>query len=415
MIGVIANAAFLVLPLAALAVRPSVVLSIAIGLYALADPYIGGFALGATITVVGLGNVLSGKPVPLPRTTVMIGAFWLLAATLSAWRGVDSWGLFFRDFAQVVLYILTFVSIATIASDGQVAWRRIALGIVLGAAVLSISTIARHLLALELGTERSANYVTFWSVVGCLAIPLGFLSRTRLGGRVLIGLLVFLALTTTQLNVTRTGTVLALVILSAYAWLYGYHRLLIGGLTVAGILLVATKGAPIEVLFRSRDGLSAYNVFEATFSTLERIRLLEASFELWQDAPLLGHGLGSVTEFFLTDARIKTIVQQSNPNNMYAYYAVEMGLMGLALIAALFVTAFVTARRVVRSGPPNLRFAGVMGLVLTLVFALEGLVEMLFYNARMTLLTMACFGLIYALPQVCRRETGDLSITPTEG
>ena len=135
--------------------------------------------------------------------------------------------------------------------------------------------------------------------------------------------------------------------------------------------------------------------------------MLRASASLLAEAPVIGHGLGSTTELFRHDARIATDIQYPHPHNAYAQYAVEMGAPGLVLLAVLFGGAIVFALRAQRSVDSRVQMAARISLVLTAALMLEGLFEVLFYNAKMAFLSVGCLGLAYALPGLLRRTTAE--------
>ncbi len=115
-------------------------------------------------------------------------------------------------------------------------------------------------------------------------------------------------------RVPSIGIALALVAAAGMAMLAGQMPEVLSSLGIGARLTADTTARITGSIFEQGD-----------LSTLGRLRLIEQSFRLFLENPLLGHGLGSTYEWRIG----------GGTHNMYMMFAVEMGLVGVALFVAL--------------------------------------------------------------------------------
>ncbi len=101
----------------------------------------------------------------------------------------------------------------------------------------------------------------------------------------------------------------------------------IAGVLLLGAATIRTRG---EILSVENDG-----------STRGRALIYQASWQLFGEKPLLGHGVGQIAR--RNDLGIDFV----EPKNIYAQFALEHGLVGLALFAVFVVGVLQRARRLI--------------------------------------------------------------------
>lgn len=138
----------------------------------------------------------------------------------------------------------------------------------------------------------------------------------------------------------------ALVILPVLAVVYGIRRWGRRGLAAAIAVIVvgaatAWTTSPylrgrIESVYTQTD---AFDTKGATTSTGERIVFWTKSLRFMTSAPLVGHGTGSITALFRQAAVGHAGVQSevsTNPHNMTFAVAIQIGLVGVAVLWAMW-------------------------------------------------------------------------------
>ena len=139
-----------------------------------------------------------------------------------------------------------------------------------------------------------------------------------------------------------------LVILPVLAFLYGARRSGWRGILGAGAVgLVVLAGAwTTSPYLRDRiDSVfgqtRAFETKDARTSTGERIVFWSKSLDFISSAPVFGHGTGSITALFRQAAVGETGVQgevSTNPHNMTFAVAIQLGLIGTAVLWAMWLT-----------------------------------------------------------------------------
>jgi hypothetical protein len=116
-----------------------------------------------------------------------------------------------------------------------------------------------------------------------------------------------------------------------------------GALLAAGIVLAAAawfssanlRGRTLEVL----GDLRAYRADQTSTSTGERLVFWKKSLEFMRDAPLIGHGTGSIPELFRRSTFGQTgaaAAAASNPHNQTFAVGIQLGLLGVAVLWAMW-------------------------------------------------------------------------------
>jgi O-antigen ligase len=142
--------------------------------------------------------------------------------------------------------------------------------------------------------------------------------------------------------VSRTAIVCIPVMLVVVAWRHGRWRSM---LAVTGIGAVALAAAWFASPHLRTRVLSTYSQFreyrdaDVPSSVGKRLEFWRKSAGFFQEAPLIGHGTGSVLQLFQQDAIGRTAVSAevvSNPHNQMFSAAIQWGMVGLAVLCSLW-------------------------------------------------------------------------------
>jgi O-antigen ligase len=177
-----------------------------------------------------------------------------------------------------------------------------------------------------------------------LARPALILFRERQWGRRFVGCMVLiLAFVANMLFVAsaRTALIYMTVLLVLFALLHLRRRAMLAffaGTAVAGMLVWTTSPylrqriADIAVEYRGYDN--------KLVSTAQRLNYWRKSLKFFANAPLLGHGTGSIKTQFERDAIGQTGLQAevvSNPHNQILNVAVQWGLIGAFVLYGMWL------------------------------------------------------------------------------
>lgn len=169
-----------------------------------------------------------------------------------------------------------------------------------------------------------------------------------------------------MVNNARTGYVIlfALVILLFFQK-YRFKGIALGIITVSLISSVAMMASPIgrERVMRT---IQHYEIYEAgkgakETSTGLRLEFYKYSFKAILKHPLLGSGTGSFPSEYAKAIAGSTDVRTSNPHNEYLLTAVQLGLLGLAVLILLGQSIWNAAQRL-----PDPSKAALEGLLVTI-------------------------------------------------
>lgn len=166
-----------------------------------------------------------------------------------------------------------------------------------------------------------------------------------------------------------------LVILPVLALVFGFRKVgrrgLFGAIAIG--VVVAAVGWSTSPYLRHRimsvyTQTRAFEAQDAKTSTGERIVFWTKSLEFVASAPLLGHGTGSITAMFRQDAIGQTGVYgevSTNPHNLTFAVAIQVGLVGAAVLWAMWLSQLYLFR-----GPGLVAWIGLVIVVQNLVGSL---------------------------------------------
>ena len=170
-------------------------------------------------------------------------------------------------------------------------------------------------------------------LITTIAIPLYLYKSIFL--RILIGSLGFWAI---YMNESRSVMVLSFVII--IMWLLkdrSFFTKILLGIVGGYIAYILFSAVVMSQIYDTSSIFSLLN-YENNFSNLERLNLLFYSYDLFLAKPE-GHGIGSSYSLFINNSY--TIVDTyPHPHNTLAFFAVELGLIGIIIYFYLFFTLF---------------------------------------------------------------------------
>jgi O-antigen ligase len=141
----------------------------------------------------------------------------------------------------------------------------------------------------------------------------------------------------------RTTLLIAPVLALLVGWRYFAWKGAIGAVLISGIVGVAVWfGSPYlhARLATSVTDLEAYQKGDAPNSTGLHLEFLTKSLSFVATAPVIGHGTGSIPEQFRRAAAGQTgaaAVASVNPHNQIFAVAIQLGLVGAALLIAMWI------------------------------------------------------------------------------
>jgi O-antigen ligase len=277
--------------------------------------------------------------------------FWALAALGMLWADV-SWSERFAGLGGFDRLLAVPLLLAQFRRSGQ--GRPVLIGFfasVLGVLLLSwflVLTPGLPWRGKELGVPvkdyiiQSGNFLICAFVLFDLACDEGRARRWRCAA----GLVALAGLFLANIAFVVTGRSTLLVV-PALALLLGWRQFRWKGL-VGAALLGCIAGAAVsfespylrERLNTSRVDLQAYLAGNAPNSTGLHLEFLRKSLSFVETAPIFGHGTGSIREQFreavVTQAGASS-VESVNPHNQILAVAIQLGLVGAALLAAMWL------------------------------------------------------------------------------
>ena len=183
------------------------------------------------------------------------------------------------------------------------------------------------------------------------AVLRGSRREAKLGAAALVWLLAGLVTSFSQSSIA--ALLLGLAVLAAYGWGWERTAVVVGALALLAAAVVAVAPESWHLGLNGKHG-SANN------ATTGRAGLIEGGLELFADRPLQGFGSGSFEREYKLHASARQATNQnatSASHTIPVTIAAEQGIVGLALYAALLVTAFLLVFDGAGRSPPRLAVA----------------------------------------------------------
>lgn len=351
-----------------------------------ANPYVTAAALLSTL-LLKFKLIFGSK---INKSLLLLAIAWLSYGLMIGLSNFT--GTFVSEFIQLGISLLwTFYLYQAINSASH--FKDILKQLMLSGAVLSVFEILIFVLGIEIDTNSfigtiASNYGSFYLVISTILIPLYFFkTESKLYG--LIAVLGYFAI---QINESRAMMLLGIlfIVLTFVSLRNRYMRLIAIGLLVLGGTYIFITFDPGS-MYRSGSLFSVLN-FETNFSNLERLRLIIYSVNLFLDN-LYGYGLGSSYEIYYNNP-VTVLNVYPHPHNTLTFMMVELGVAGIFLYIAFFLTMISSIRKIT---PPAIK-ALMSNICLGLFF--YSIVEVLFYNGVLTLLVFMFYALVICAQKI---------------
>jgi O-antigen ligase len=197
---------------------------------------------------------------------------------------------------------------------------------------------------------QSAEFAMCAMVLLHLAVERAYESQVKLAlGLAVLSLAFFFDIFFISTSRTTLVILPLLVLLYGY-WRFGWKGLFAAaaaGLVLAGALWIASPSlrAKVASVFTQTE---AFETKDTATSTGQRIVFWTKSLRFIADAPLLGHGTGSISSEFKRVAVGHSGVRgevSANPHNQSFTVGIQLGLLGVAMLWAMWIAHFMLFRR----------------------------------------------------------------------
>jgi O-antigen ligase len=282
----------------------------------------------------------------LPVLLFLLGALgvtWASVPWLARWHGLDS---FFR----LLLIPMLFVEFR---GSGRGLWvfgafllscvlLLIATDVVIALQPLSFIALQGDNVLVKNGTSQSGEFVT--CIFGLLFLARDFVRRRQwiwlaAAAVIVLGMLSSMFFVSTGRTALVTIPVL-LVLFAAKELDYRSAAILLAGAAVLGAVAWVSSPYLRERTVQIWVDYRHYEASDEQNSSGERLEFMKKSIGFVLQAPLIGHGTGSITELFKEAVVGKTGAQGSattNPHNQTFAVAIQIGLVGALLLWAMWI------------------------------------------------------------------------------
>jgi hypothetical protein len=166
----------------------------------------------------------------------------------------------------------------------------------------------------------------------------------------------------------RTALVVVLVVLAVFAVLHlSWRNTALAAAALAALVAVAWVGSPY-LRMRTETVWTDLQVSEATgarTSSGERVEFAKRSLKFIREAPVIGHGTGTIHALFARAAAGRTGtagVAAANPHNQTFAVGIQLGLVGIAVLWAMWIAHLLLFR-----GPGLVAWIGLVVVVQNIV------------------------------------------------
>jgi O-antigen ligase len=205
----------------------------------------------------------------------------------------------------------------------------------------SIKLTPDNLLVRNAATQ-SGEFVT--CIFGLLFLGLEALRRRQwpaavVMAAVVLGMLASMFFVATGRTALAIIPVLLLVFAAKNLDVRGFAALIVGAIVLGVVAWFSSpylRERTLDVWKETR----AYEANDTQNSSGERLEFAKKSLQFWREAPLIGHGTGSIHALFIKSSAGKTGAQGSattNPHNQTFAVAIQLGLMGAVVLWAMWI------------------------------------------------------------------------------
>jgi len=311
-------------------------------------------ALIPTLSWSDLRRALATAAGALPVLLVLLGVFgmlWADATWAERWGGVGS---FFKLLAIPLLLVQFCRSDRAVWVFGGYLFSCVALlaatTVVMTIPPLSATLMHANNVLVKNAATQSGGFVT--SIFGLLYLAIEAFERRRWWW--LFGMLAVVLGMMANIFFVATGRT-ALVVLLVLLVLFAARHLRARGMAtlVAGAIAVVVVGWFSSAYLRNRASdvfteIRSYRTVNAVTSSGERIEFWKKSIAFVRAAPIIGHGTGSIHSLFIASSVGQTGAAASattNPHNQTFAVAIQLGLIGTAVLWAMWIAHLLLFRR----------------------------------------------------------------------
>ena len=298
------------------------------------------------------------------------GMLWADVALIERWKGLDS---FFKLLVIPLLFIQYRRSDRGLWVFGG--YLAACMALLVASAFLSITAgpwWPNHIYGVPVKNEatQSGEFVT--CIFGLLFLAMEFYERRR--HVLMIGALAAALAMAANIFYVATGRT-ALVIIFALLLLFAAKKLRARGIVVlsAGTILIGAIGWMSSPYLRGRivqiwTDFQSYEASDARNSSGERVEFAKKSIAFIREAPIIGHGTGSMPALFTKSAIGQTgtaAAATTNPHNQTFAVAIQLGLIGAGVLWAMWIAHLLLFR-----GPGLVEWIGFVVVVQNIVGSL---------------------------------------------
>jgi len=300
----------------------------------------------------------------------VIGMLWADVTWIERWKGLDS---FFKLLVIPLLFIQYRRSDRGLWVFGG--YLAACMALLVASAFLSITAgpwWPNHIYGVPVKNEatQSGEFVT--CIFGLLFLAMEFYERRR--HVLMIGALAAALAMAANIFYVATGRT-ALVIIFALLLLFAAKKLRARGIVVlsAGTILIGAIGWMSSPYLRGRivqiwTDFQSYEASDARNSSGERVEFAKKSIAFIRAAPIIGHGTGSMPALFTKSAIGQSgaaAAATTNPHNQTFAVAIQLGLIGAAVLWAMWIAHLLLFR-----GPGLVEWIGLVIVVQNIVGSL---------------------------------------------
>ena len=298
------------------------------------------------------------------------GMLWADVALIERWKGLDS---FFKLLVIPLLFIQYRPSDRGLWVFGG--YLAACMALLVASAFLSITAgpwWPNHIYGVPVKNEatQSGEFVT--CIFGLLFLAMEFYERRR--HVLMIGALAAALAMAANIFYVATGRT-ALVIIFALLLLFAAKKLRARGIVVlsAGTILIGAIGWMSSPYLRGRivqiwTDFQSYEASDARNSSGERVEFAKKSIAFIREAPIIGHGTGSMPALFTKSAIGQSgaaAAATTNPHNQTFAVAIQLGLIGAGVLWAMWIAHLLLFR-----GPGLVEWIGFVVVVQNIVGSL---------------------------------------------
>jgi O-antigen ligase len=298
------------------------------------------------------------------------GMLWADVALIERWKGLDS---FFKLLVIPLLFIQYRRSDRGLWVFGG--YLAACMALLVASAFLSITAgpwWPNHIYGVPVKNEatQSGEFVT--CIFGLLFLAMEFYERRR--HVLMIGALAAALAMAANIFYVATGRT-ALVIIFALLLLFAAKKLRARGIVVlsAGTILIGAIGWMSSPYLRGRivqiwTDFQSYEASDARNSSGERVEFAKKSIAFIREAPIIGHGTGSMPALFTKSAIGQSgaaAAATTNPHNQTFAVAIQLGLIGAGVLWAMWIAHLLLFR-----GPGLVEWIGFVVVVQNIVGSL---------------------------------------------